>query len=120
MTTLVSTAPFATLPPPSPLTTIDWPDGLPIVGPLFDLRRGQRGSFERMAGAADAIRFRVANKQIHLLTHPDHVRHVLVDRARSYAKQTRGYTAMRSVVGQGLLTSEGDFWLRQRRLAQPA
>ena len=120
MTTITYSSVLPHAAAPSPLKTIDWPDGLPVVGPLFDIRRDQLGSFERMAEAADAIRFRVVNKRIHLLTHPDHVRHVLVDAAKSYGKQTRGYRAMRAVVGQGLLTSEGDFWLRQRRLAQPA
>jgi cytochrome P450 len=39
---------------------------------------------------------------------------------RNYAKQTRGYKMMRKVVGNGLVTSEGDFWKRQRRIANPA
>jgi cytochrome P450 len=48
------------------------------------------------------------------------VYHVLVKRRENYSKQARGYVKLRQVIGNGLLTSEGDFWLRQRRLLQPA
>ncbi len=53
--------------------------------------------------------------------HPDHMRDVLVrGTPRFYGKDTRGYGMMRKVVGLGLVTSEGDFWKRQRRIANPA
>ena len=47
------------------------------------------------------------------------IEEVLVTNARKYSKG-RVLRANRHVFGEGLLTSEGDFWLRQRRLAQPA
>ena len=37
-----------------------------------------------------------------------------------YFKSGRVYNKLRTVLGNGLLTSEGGFWLRQRRIAQPA
>jgi len=43
-----------------------------------------------------------------------------MDDADVYQKTTRGYEKLRRLVGNGLLTSSGDFWLRQRRIAQPA
>jgi len=49
----------------------------------------------------------------------DLIEEVLVTNARKYSKG-RVLRANRHVFGEGLLTSEGDFWLRQRRLAQPA
>lgn len=104
------------LPRTEPLT---W-KGLPLLGPLLDLRRDELGTFARMAAAGDAVTFRVLHRRLHLLNHPDHFRHVLVDAAKIYEKQTRGYHHLRRVVGNGLLTSEGEFWLRQRRIAQPA
>jgi cytochrome P450 len=55
-----------------------------------------------------------------LVAHPDHVQRVLVDNNKNYDKQTRGYDALRVFLGNGLLTAEGDFWRRQRRIAQPA
>jgi cytochrome P450 len=54
-----------------------------------------------------------------LLNHPDHIRHVLQDNARNYHKSPL-YEKVKVAVGEGLLTSEGSHWLRQRRMAQPA
>lgn len=48
------------------------------------------------------------------------VKHILVDKQQHYSKQTRGYDALRMLLGQGLVTSEGALWKRQRRIAQPA
>jgi cytochrome P450 len=53
------------------------------------------------------------------INHPGDIEDVLVNKARSFEK-VRVMKANMSLFGEGLLTSEGDFWLRQRRLAQPA
>jgi cytochrome P450 len=53
------------------------------------------------------------------LNHPDLVEEVLVTRNRSFIKHF-ALRQTRRTLGNGLLTSEGDFWRRQRRLAQPA
>ena len=53
--------------------------------------------------------------------HPDHIEQVLVTQQRNFIKPVSFQTPfMRRLVGNGLLTSEGEFWKRQRRLAQPA
>jgi cytochrome P450 len=52
--------------------------------------------------------------------HPDQVKHILVDNNHNYTKEHPALVNLRVVLGRGLLTSDGDFWLRQRRLAQPA
>jgi cytochrome P450 len=67
----------------------------------------------------DLVSLRVLNFRILLLNHPDHIEDVLVNHARKFIKG-RVLLANKRVFGRGLLTSEGDFWLRQRRLAQPA
>jgi cytochrome P450 len=54
-----------------------------------------------------------------IVSHPDYVKHLLQDNNRNYRKSF-GYKVMKLLMGQGLLTSEGDFWRRQRRLMQPA
>jgi len=54
-----------------------------------------------------------------LLSDPAHIKHVLQDNARNYHKSPL-YDRLRDSLGNGLLTSEDSFWLRQRRLAQPA
>ncbi|MGB1699006.1 MAG: cytochrome P450, partial [Nannocystaceae bacterium] len=68
----------------------------------------------------DLVSFRMGPKQAYLLRSPADIKRVLVDRHRSYGKNTRGYDKMRVFMGQGLVTSEGDVWRRQRRIAQPA
>ena len=54
------------------------------------------------------------------LSSPEYVERVLVTAASKYRKETRGYRKLRLTMGEGLVTSEGDFWLKQRRIAQPA
>ena len=54
-----------------------------------------------------------------LITNPDHIEDVLVTSAKKFIKG-RVLRANRHIFGDGLLTSEGDFWLRQRRMMQPA
>ncbi len=97
------------------------PHGLPLIGNFFDVRRDPIGTFTRAADAhGDVVRFRFGPVEAHLVTSAEGVRHVLQDNARNYGKQSRGFIKLRDMLGQGLLTSEGDFWLRQRRIAQPA
>ena len=55
-----------------------------------------------------------------VVTHPDGVKRVLLENQPNYSKRTRGFDSLRLFLGQGLLTSEGDFWRKQRRIAQPA
>src|SRR2546429_3280128 len=66
----------------------------------------------------DVAGLRVLNFRTIFLNHPDLIEEVLVTNARKYSKG-RVLRANRHVFGEGLLTSEGDFWLRQRRLVQP-
>jgi cytochrome P450 len=54
-----------------------------------------------------------------VLTHPDAIKHVLHDNHANYVKGAL-YDDLRLVLGQGLLTSDGNVWLSQRKLAQPA
>src|SRR5580698_3555719 len=67
----------------------------------------------------DLVSLRVLNFRILLLNHPDHIEDVLVNHPRKFIRG-RVMLANKRVFGRGLLTSDGDFWLRQRRLAQPA
>ncbi|MBS1567316.1 MAG: cytochrome P450 [Bacteroidetes bacterium] len=57
--------------------------------------------------------------KIIIASHPSYVRHVLTDNNRNYTKSL-AYRVVRLLLGNGILTSEGDFWRRQRRLIQPA
>lgn len=50
---------------------------------------------------------------------PEFIRHVLQTNHRNY-KKGRAYDVLKLILGNGLVTSNGDFWRKQRRLAQPA
>ncbi len=95
-------------------------------GPSFGLRGlsvTQKDPLAYFSGIAreygDIVSIRVLNFRIYLINHPDQIEDVLVNHPRKFIKG-RVLKANKRVFGSGLLTSEGDFWLRQRRLAQPA
>ena len=58
---------------------------------------------------------------LHLISHPDYIGQVLQTNNRNYAKKSLYHNHLfRNTLGQGLLTSEGELWLRQRRMIQPS
>ena len=83
--------------------------------------RGDRVSFLQMLknDHGDVVRFHIATQAVWLLSHPDHIRDVLVVNQKKFMKG-RGIQMMKQLLGEGLLTSEGETHLRQRRLVQPA
>ncbi len=90
------------------------------MGSLFAIRRDPAGFLERAAADyGDVVRFRVGRSTVFLFRHPDHVRDVLVTHQHAFRKG-RGLEWAKHFLGEGLLTSEGDFHTRQRRLSQPA
>ena len=66
----------------------------------------------------DFVRIRLGPYRVYLLLGPEHVKYLLQKNPGNYLKD--GYEHNKPITGCGLLTSEGDFWRRQRRLAQPA
>lgn len=97
------------------------PMRIPVVGHVPLLRRDRLDHLMRTAITwGDVVRFDFPGFTAHMLSHPDHVQRVLVDEQRLFTKQTRGYEKLKAFLGNGLVTSEGSFWLRQRRIAQPA
>ena len=67
----------------------------------------------------DVVRLNLGRIQLMLFCHPDHLQHILRDKHHNYRKGIFNAPLV-PLLGNGLLTSEGDFWLQQRRLAQPA
>jgi cytochrome P450 len=68
----------------------------------------------------DVVCYRSAPEVAFLINHPDHIRHILVENNKNYSKATYSNNKFKDVIADGLLVSEGDSWLRQRRLMQPA
>jgi cytochrome P450 len=73
---------------------------------------------EVVARYGDAVRLPLGPKTLHLFNHPDHAKHVLADNAANYHKGI-GLIHARRVMGDGLLTSEGELWRAQRKTIQP-
>ncbi len=94
------------------------PGGWPVLGDLPAMRRQPLVFLARTAPLGDVVRLRLG-RDVFLLNHPDHVQHVLLENHANYRKNFF-YQRIRPLVGDGLLTSEGDDWKRKRRLAQPA
>lgn len=93
----------------------------PLIGHLPQLRRDPLGLLMRAGRLGDVTSIDLGPRgPAHLVSHPDGVKHVLLDNYENYSKKTRGFDLLRTFLGDGLLTSEGDFWRKQRRIAQPA
>jgi cytochrome P450 len=96
------------------------PRGYPIIGLLPQLRSDPVRTFLDAADRfGDVAYLKAGPYHGFLVTDPADIKHVLQDNARNYHKSPL-YQRLRDGLGNGLLTSEDSFWLRQRRLAQPA
>jgi cytochrome P450 len=103
-----------------PLERAPGPRGIPLFGSLFD---AWKNPLELLSEGArrhgDLVRYRFVMYQYVLVSGVAEIQHVLVKNQKNYRK-SRNYLGLKLVLGDGLLTSEGEFWRRQRRLAQPA
>lgn len=101
--------------PPGPS---DWLLGLRIAARL---RRDPLGYLLELARThGEVIHVRVLRQRVFVVNQPAAVRDVLVSRAKSFCKIALVKRVFHAVDGNGLVFSEGDLWLRQRRLMQPA
>ena len=96
------------------------PKGGYFTGSVTDFRRDQLGFYETCARQyGDVVQTKMGPYRILMIYHPDAIEELLVTRARDFIKSP-GVQLLRPLLGDGLLLSEGDTWLRQRRLVQPA
>ncbi|NJM36701.1 MAG: cytochrome P450 [Akkermansiaceae bacterium] len=97
------------------------PPGHFLLGNLREFRRDVLGLVTQSAARyGDIVRCRLGPQIVHLINHPDHIEQILQKRAANYNKNTRSSDYIKSVTGDSLLTCNGDFWKRQRRMDQPA
>jgi cytochrome P450 len=96
------------------------PKGRFLAGNALELSRDWMGYLVECAREyGDAVFFRFFKVPICLLVHPDYIEHVLVTNQLNFVK-SRDYRVLVHVMGEGLLTAEGETWRRQRKLVQPA
>lgn len=67
----------------------------------------------------DIARLRLLSLPAFVIAHPDYARHILVDNHQNYGRNSVTHKTIRSVVGNGLVTNDGESWRHQRRLMQP-
>lgn len=104
----------------NPLKTARGPRGHFLFGIIPEFRKDP---IELLMKAwrdfGDVVRLQFGPVVLHLVVHPEHVKHVLVDNHRNY-RRSAGIEVIKEFLGDGLLTSDGEFWKKQRRIAQPA
>lgn len=97
------------------------PKGQLIMGVMREFNRDTLGFIERCRDYGDVVRTRFLWVHAYFLYNPADIETLLTTNARSYRKaESLRSPFFHRLVGNGLVTSEGDFWRRQRRLAQPA
>jgi cytochrome P450 len=96
------------------------PKGRFLLGSLVEVSRDWLTFYKGCADEyGDVVRIHLAHVPVYLVVHPRDIETVLVTNAGNFTK-SEDYRALARVLGQGLLTSEGEFWKRQRSLIQPA
>ncbi len=87
---------------------------------LFSFRRDSLGFLKKIAAEyGDIVYFRFGPIRIVLLNHPDYIKEVLTTQHRNFIKG-RPLEMAKELLGEGLLTSEGEFHKRQSRIVQPS
>ncbi|MER7760779.1 cytochrome P450 [Streptomyces sp. NPDC097619] len=98
------------------------PPGPPLramPGLLRKLVADRLALMQDAADLGDAVRVNMGPKKMYIFNRPDLAKHVLADNADNYHKGI-GLVQARRVLGDGLLTSDGEVWRTQRRAVQPA
>jgi cytochrome P450 len=102
-------------------THVPGPKGSLILGVMPEFNRDTLGFITRCRDYGDIVRARFLYVTAYFLYNPDQIEYILALNTKNFIKpRSMRSTFFRRLVGNGLVTSEGDFWKRQRRLAQPA
>jgi cytochrome P450 len=96
------------------------PRGRPILGVMPEMVSDMLGLFTKTAQEYGGIaQFKLLTKSYLLVTNPDYVKYILQDNYKNYIRG-RSVETGRVLLGNGLPLIDGDFWLRERRMLQPA
>jgi cytochrome P450 len=96
------------------------PGGRWLTGNLSEFRADRLNFYSRLArDYGDIVPFRIFRYRILLISDPELIEQILVAQSHRFIKHF-GARLCKPLLGNGLVTSEGDFWRRQRKLAAPA
>jgi cytochrome P450 len=102
-------------------TSVPGPRGYPLLGVLPEFAKDSLGFLLRAAlEYGDIAHYRLANLDFYQINHPDGIQQVLQANQHNYTKQGFDRDFLRPILGNGLFVNDGESWLRQRRLMQPA
>jgi cytochrome P450 len=94
--------------------------GLPVIGQtLVFQKQPLEFCLKNKAEYGDLVKFRVGIDDWHLLSDPKHVHRVLVTEAAKFEKPALAKRLWRPFLGNGLVSSDGEFWKRQHKLILP-
>ena len=86
------------------------PPGLPVIGTAFGALSDPIALFcDGAREYGDVVGYRMLHLRYVLMNDPEGIRHVLVENAKNYQK-SRNYAGLKLLLGEGLLTSEGETW----------
>ena len=91
----------------------------PLVGSLPDFRKNRLSLLQRMAREGDVCGMHFGPFSAILFNKPEHMHSILVDHAYDFDKGVVNHKLFRTVLGDGIFSSEGDFHRRQRKLMAP-
>ena len=95
------------------------PKGLPFIGSSFHYFKDILGFIINVRETYGEIAFfKLGNRKMYMVSDPEIIKDVLITKSRNFTK-SRALKRAKMVVGEGLLTSEGNFHLKQRRMIQP-
>ncbi|HEX2623568.1 MAG TPA: cytochrome P450, partial [Phototrophicaceae bacterium] len=90
--------------------------GFPLIGNMVEFARDPIKFITRLQQEyGDVAAFSLLGNKSVLISNPKDIEKILLETGKSYGKFAPSY-ALRTVLGNGLVTSEGDFWKRQRKL----
>lgn len=94
--------------------------GIPLLGNTLSFLQNPLGILTTLQQRYDRmVHLRIGGRHQYLVLQPDDAKHVMQENHRNYGRSP-AFNVLKIFLGNGLLTSDGDFWRRQRRLAQPA
>src|SRR5438067_3584531 len=103
------------------LKTPPGPRGHFLLGSVLEIQRDSLSFFIQLArDYGDIVQTRMLSQPCYMLYHPDYVKHVLQENNTNYDRNHTIFHVMKQFTGNGLATTDGPSWLRQRRLIQPA